>query len=103
LASGLLRLVAWQKYIDVSEVFAASIINLIMGTASTSETSVNFYYATRHKKPEASHIHNRCHDNLKSELTYSLIIFSSAAFFNKAKLQTLLTSQFQISYSLSIA
>jgi hypothetical protein len=50
-------------------VFAASIttaIDLKMETASTSETSVNFYLTTRRKDPEDNHLHNRRCENLKS-------------------------------------
>jgi ribosomal protein L18E len=44
-----------MKLTDVSEVLAASMIRaiaLMMKPASTSETSVNFYQATRHIIPE---------------------------------------------------
>jgi hypothetical protein len=37
----------WQKFTDVSEVLAASIIKAMMEAASTSETSVNSYQTTR--------------------------------------------------------
>jgi hypothetical protein len=40
----------------------------MMERASTSETSVNFYQATRRNKSEDSHLHTRCRENLKSEL-----------------------------------
>jgi hypothetical protein len=33
---------------------------------STFETSVNLYQTTRRNKPEASHLHIRRHENLKS-------------------------------------
>jgi hypothetical protein len=38
----MLRRVVWQELTDVSEVFTASIIALIMEAVSTSETSVKF-------------------------------------------------------------
>jgi hypothetical protein len=53
LRSRLLRRVVWYKFTDVSEVLAASIIEAMWSlTASTSETSVNFYQTTRHKQLE---------------------------------------------------
>jgi hypothetical protein len=54
---------------DVSEVLAVSIIRAIalkMETAKTSETSVNFYQATRHYNPEDSHLRTHRRENLKS-------------------------------------
>jgi hypothetical protein len=39
---------------------------LIMDTASTSETSVNFYQTTRRNNLEDSHLHIRRRENLKS-------------------------------------
>jgi hypothetical protein len=45
---------------------ARSIIALIMESASTSETSLNFYQTTRHNIPEDSHLHTRSCENLKS-------------------------------------
>jgi hypothetical protein len=47
----MLRRVVWQKYTDVSEVLAASIIRPIMEAAGTSKTSVNFYQSTRSNNP----------------------------------------------------
>jgi hypothetical protein len=41
-------------------------IALMMEVASTSETSVNFYYTTRHYITEDSHVHTHRHENLKS-------------------------------------
>jgi hypothetical protein len=38
----------------------------MMETASTSETSVNFYQTTRRNNPEDSHLHTRRLKNLKS-------------------------------------
>jgi hypothetical protein len=62
----------WQKFINVSEVLSASIINVIvalmMEAARTSETLVNFYKTTRRYNPEDSHLHTRCRENLKSYL-----------------------------------
>jgi hypothetical protein len=40
----------------------------MMDTASTSETSVNFYQTARRNIPEVSHLHTRHHENLKSHL-----------------------------------
>jgi hypothetical protein len=46
-----------EKFSDVSEVLAASVIRAThRETASSSETSVNFYQATRHNNPEDSHL-----------------------------------------------
>jgi hypothetical protein len=46
----------WQKFTNISEVLAASIIRaMIMEAESTSETSVN-YQTTQHNNPEDSHI-----------------------------------------------
>jgi hypothetical protein len=57
----LLRRIVWQKFIDVSEVLAASIIIrvVMMKLASIYETSVNFYLTTRRNNPEDSHLHRR--------------------------------------------
>jgi hypothetical protein len=38
----------------------------MMEAASTSETSVNFFQATRRNNPEDSHLHTRRRENLKS-------------------------------------
>jgi hypothetical protein len=38
----------------------------MMEAASTSETSVNFYQTARRYNPEASHLHTRRRENLKS-------------------------------------
>jgi hypothetical protein len=51
----MLRRVVWQKVSEVSEVLAAP-ITLMMGVASTSETSANFYQTTRRNNPEDSHL-----------------------------------------------
>jgi hypothetical protein len=45
---------------------AALIIALMMESASTSETSVNFYQTTQRNNPEDSHLHTRLRENLKS-------------------------------------
>jgi hypothetical protein len=53
-------------------VLAASIIRaispiaLMMEAASTPETLLNVYQTTRHNNPEASHLHTRHSENLKS-------------------------------------
>jgi hypothetical protein len=39
----------------------------MMEAASTSETSVNFYQATRRINTEDSHLHTRRRENLKSQ------------------------------------
>jgi hypothetical protein len=41
------------------------LIVLMMDTASTSETSVNFYQTTQRNNPEQSHLHTRRSENLK--------------------------------------
>jgi hypothetical protein len=43
------------------------LIALMMTAASTPETSVNFYQATRRYNPEDSHLHTRRRENLKSQ------------------------------------
>jgi hypothetical protein len=45
---------------------ASNIITLMMEEASTSETSVKFYYTIRRINPEDSHLHIRRRENLKS-------------------------------------
>jgi hypothetical protein len=40
-------------------------IALMMETASTSETSVNYYQTTWHNHPEDSHHLTCCHENLE--------------------------------------
>jgi hypothetical protein len=44
----------------------ASIITLMMGEASTSETSVLFYQTTWRNIPEDSHLHTHYRENMKS-------------------------------------
>jgi hypothetical protein len=44
----------------------------MMEAASTSETSVNFYQTTQHYNTEYSHLHTRCHENLKFYRNISL-------------------------------
>jgi hypothetical protein len=45
--------------------FTASIIALIMGAVSSSETSGSFYQTTRDNIPEDSRLHTRRRENLK--------------------------------------
>jgi hypothetical protein len=52
------------------------IINPMMVSVSTSETSVHFYQTTGRNIPEDSHLHTRRHENLKSDL---LLIITPAA------------------------
>jgi hypothetical protein len=55
-----------EKFTDVLEVLAASIIIALMTkAASTSEASVNFYQTTQRNKTENSHLHTRRRENLK--------------------------------------
>jgi hypothetical protein len=58
---------------------AASIIRFMSDeTASTSETSVNFYKTTLRNNPEDSHLHTRRRENLKSHCIESrLVIFNN--------------------------
>jgi hypothetical protein len=56
LFSGMLRRVVWEKFTDVSEVLAESIIRAMMEAASTSKTSVNFYQTTRRYIQEGSRL-----------------------------------------------
>jgi hypothetical protein len=51
-----------------------SIIALMMEAVSTSETSVNFYQATRRNIEEDIHLHTRRRENLKSHLKYVSIL-----------------------------
>jgi hypothetical protein len=60
-SSGLWCHVVWQKFTNVSEVLAASIIMvtliaLMMEAARTSETLGIFYLTTRRYNPEDSHL-----------------------------------------------
>jgi hypothetical protein len=53
----LLHCEVWQKFVDVSEALATSVIliALIMEAVSISETSINFYQSTqRHPTPYSS-------------------------------------------------
>jgi hypothetical protein len=55
MSSGLLRLVVWYKFTDVSEVFVASIISaiaLMWVAACTFERLVNLYLDTWRNNPE---------------------------------------------------
>jgi hypothetical protein len=67
LGSLLLRRLAWYKFNDVSVVIVGSIITTMKKVASTSETSVNFYQATRCNNPEDSDLQQTCHS---TELRY---------------------------------
>jgi hypothetical protein len=40
----------------------------MMGAASTSETSANFYQTTRRYSPEDNHLHSCRRENLKSNM-----------------------------------
>jgi hypothetical protein len=40
----------------------------MIGTASTSETSVNFYQTAQHNKPEYIHLHTRRREKVKFHL-----------------------------------
>jgi hypothetical protein len=54
---------------DISEVLVRGLLTtVILEAANTSETSVNFYHTTRRNIPEDSHLHTRCHENLKCHL-----------------------------------
>jgi hypothetical protein len=68
------RWTLWRTHIlEVIFMFAASIIRaLLMGVASTSETSVHIYQTTQHNNPEDSHLHTRRRDNLKSHLLLNI-------------------------------
>jgi hypothetical protein len=72
LSSGFLRHVVWYKFTDVSEVLAATIrvMAMMMESASTFQTSVDFYQTTWRNKPEDSHFHARRRENLKSQLNF---------------------------------
>jgi hypothetical protein len=50
------------------EVYRRFLVIALMETASTSETSVNFYQTTRRYNPENSHLHTRRREYLKSYL-----------------------------------
>jgi hypothetical protein len=52
---------------NVSEVFAASIIALMMKAARASQTLVNFYQTTRRYNPEDSHLRTHRREKLKSD------------------------------------
>jgi hypothetical protein len=68
------RRVVWQKFTDVSEVLAASIIRaiiaLMMEASSTCETSVSFCQTTRCNNPEDSHLHARREGKVMFYLTW---------------------------------
>jgi hypothetical protein len=42
----------------------------MMAAENMSETSVNFYQATRRNNPEDSHLHTRRRENLKSHYSH---------------------------------
>jgi hypothetical protein len=48
-----------------------SLIALMMEAAHTCESSVNCYQTTQCYNPEDSHLHFRCHENLKPHLTFT--------------------------------
>jgi hypothetical protein len=50
----------------------AKLISLMMGAASTSETSVNFYQTTRRYNPEDSHLHTLW-DIVQNILPFSVV------------------------------
>jgi hypothetical protein len=54
-----------------------SLIALMMEEVSTSETSVNFYQATRRNIPEDSRIHTRRRENLKSHQLHGDVSFAN--------------------------
>jgi hypothetical protein len=56
------------KLTDVSEVFIASIIALIMEAVLTSEMSVYFDVTTWRYVPEDSEVHTHHRENLKSHI-----------------------------------
>jgi hypothetical protein len=65
------RRVVWQKFADVSEIFAASImrtIALMTKAASASETSISFYQTAQRYNPKDGQVHTRGRGNLKSYL-----------------------------------
>jgi hypothetical protein len=66
----LLRRVVWEKFTDVSEVLAASIIRAMTKAANICETSVNFYQTAQHNNPEDSHL----------KFIFCLLLFSSETF-----------------------
>jgi hypothetical protein len=70
LTFGLLHRAFWNKFTDVSEAIA-----LTMVTASASETSVNFYESTRRNNPEDSHVHTRHRESLKFHLQQRSTLF----------------------------
>jgi hypothetical protein len=62
----MLRRVAWLKFTDVSEVFAAAITGA--GCSKHPEFWVNVYQTTRRNIPEDNHLHILLRDNLESHL-----------------------------------
>jgi hypothetical protein len=53
----------------IRTMLAASVMDLMMEAASTSETPINFCQTARHYNSEYSHLHARRHGNLKSHVT----------------------------------
>jgi hypothetical protein len=59
-----------QKFTDVSEVLAVSIIAVMIDVARTSETSVNIYKITLQYSPADGHLHTHRREDLKSNNVY---------------------------------
>jgi hypothetical protein len=78
---------------------AASIIRLIalmMGAASTSETTVNFYQTTRRNNAKNSQLHTRRRENIKFRLSDLFILLqqnpeAQHRFFQSPPLGTILS------------
>jgi hypothetical protein len=66
LSSGISRRVVSYKFTDVSEVFTASIIAMMMEATSSYETSATSAVLQRYNKLEDSHLHIYSRQNLKS-------------------------------------
>jgi hypothetical protein len=60
--------------VEVHRRFRDAIIALMMKTASTSKTLVNFYQTISCNNPEDSHLHTRRQEKLKSQLSPKLNI-----------------------------
>jgi hypothetical protein len=62
---GIKRTVFWvvapcgEKFTEVSEVFAASVITVTMEAARNPETLLNFHQTTRRYNPQNNHLHTR--------------------------------------------
>jgi hypothetical protein len=59
----------------VASIIRAVYTALLMKTASTFETSVNFYQATLHNNPEASNFHTRRRETFKSHLLINSLLY----------------------------